>query len=153
MSQDIAKQVGLPPVDQVGYVVHDLDRAMETFGAIFGEFTTMESDLEGALYRGRPCDVKLRMGFGRSGPIEIELIEVISGESPHSEVLEKHGEGVHHVRFRVDDLDAPLEKLKALGFEVIWYHEMPEIPARWAYLEGPFRHGGALIELLQMPGG
>ncbi len=151
MGQDIAAQIGLPPLDQVGYVVRDLDRAIETFSPLFGEFKTMHQELRGTLYRGRVTDVTLRMGFGRSGPLEIELIEVVSGESPHQEILEKYGEGVHHIRFRVDDLDEPMERLKALGFEVIWFHHLEPTPIRWAYLEAPADHGGALIDLLQLP--
>ena len=92
---------------------------------------------QGANYRGRKADVTLKLGFGRSGPLEIELIQVISGESPHSEVLEKHGEGIHHIRFKLDDIDPPLAKLRRLGFEVIWSHAIPQVGARWAYLEGP----------------
>ena len=151
MRNALALELGLPPIDQVGYVVHDLDRALETFEPLFGSFSVMESDLKGTLYRGKKADVKLRMGFGKSGPLEIELIEVVSGESPHREILEKHGEGVHHIRFRVDDLEAPLAKLRDLGFSIIWQHEIPEVPARWAYLEGPEKSGGALVELLELP--
>ena len=150
---DVASQLGLPPIDQVAWIVRDLDKALESFGPLFGEFTRMDSSLEGCQYRGRRADVSLRIAFGRSGPLEIELIEPVSGESPHFELLEKYGEGVHHVRFRVDDLDPPREKLEALGFRVIWAHEMPAIHTRWAYLEAPAGQGGALVELLEMPSG
>jgi len=152
MDPNLAAELGLPPVDQVAWVVRDLDRAIETFGALFGEFQTMEHAIEGATYRGRKADVTLKMGFGRSGPLEIELIEVVSGESPHSEMLEQHGEGVHHVRFKLDDIGPPLAKLCELGFEVVWAHEIPQFGARWAYLEGPREHGGALVELYELNG-
>lgn len=152
MTQEIAAALGLPPIDQVAWVVKDLGRALETFEPLFGPFATMEAALEGALYRGRPADVTLKMAFGRSGPLEIELIEVVSGESPHREILEKHGEGVHHVRFKVDALDPPLARLEELGFEVIWSHSLPVFKARWAYLEAPPERGGALVELYENPG-
>jgi methylmalonyl-CoA/ethylmalonyl-CoA epimerase len=152
MSSDLANRLGLPPIDQVAWVVRDLDRALTTFAALFGEFHTMEHAIEGADYRGRKADVRLKMGFGRSGPLEIELIEVVSGESPHREMLEKHGEGVHHIRFKLDDIGPPLSKLLELGFEVIWAHQIPQVGARWAYLEGPSEHGGALVELYELSG-
>ncbi len=151
MDRSLVEELGLPPIDQVGYVVRDLERAIETFGAIFGPFQTMLSSLEGANYRGQPTDVTLKMGFGRSGPLEIELIEPVTAGSPHREALDQRGEGVHHIRFSVSDLDPPLEALQELGFVDIWSHEMPEIPARWAYLEGPSQQGGALVELYQGP--
>ena len=152
MSESLAEELGLPPIDQVGYVVRDLDRALETFGPLFGPFSTMESALEGTTYRGRKADVKLRMAFGKSGPLEIELIEVLSGESPHKEALDQNREGVHHIRFRLDDIDTAIKRFCEKGFCVIWAHEIPEVPAKWVYLEGPPEQGGALVELLQMPG-
>jgi hypothetical protein len=153
MKTNLASELGLPPIDQVAWIVRDLDRALLVFEPLFGEFSTMESTLEGCSYRGRTADVSLKIGFGRSGGLEIELIEPVSGESPHFELLERYGEGVHHVRFRVDDLDPAREKLEALGFEVIWAHAMPAIQTRWAYLEAAPDRGGALVELLEMPSG
>ena len=91
----IAAELGLPPIDQVGWVVRDLDRALETYGPIFGPFTTMDTALEGTNYRGRPSNVTLRMAFGRSGPVEIELIEWVAGDCPHKEALDAGQEGVH----------------------------------------------------------
>lgn len=150
---DVAAEIGLPPIDQVAWIVRDLDAALATFERLFGPFSRMDSSLEGCFYRGRRADVSMKIAFGRSGPLEIELIEPVSGESPHFELLERYGEGVHHVRFRVDDLDPPRKRLEALGFEVIWAHEMPAIHTRWAYLEAPAGQGGALVELLEMPTG
>ena len=153
METSLVEKLGLPSIDQVGYVVRDLERAIATFGAVFGPFHTMVSELHGTNHRGRSSDVTLKMGFGRSGPLEIELIEPVTGGSPHLDVLEQRGEGVHHIRFKVDDLDPPLAGLAELGFEVIWSHSMPELPARWAYLDGPADQGGALIELYEPPPG
>lgn len=152
MSQALADELGLPPIDQVGYVVRDIDRAVEIYGGIFGEFTRMDSATPGTLYRGERSDVTLKMAFGRSGPIEIELIEWVSGKSPHKEMLDTRGEGVHHVRFRVDDISGYRKKLEERGFLVVWSHSMPELKAEWAYLEGPEGRGGAMIELFAMPG-
>ena len=73
---------------------------------------------------------------------------MVSGESPHREMLERHGEGIHHIRFSVEDVDPPLAKLIGLGFQPIWSHELPQFRARWVYLEAPADTGGALIELL-----
>ncbi len=151
MEQSLVEKLGLPPIDQVGYVVRDLDRAVATFGAVFGPFQTMVSELEGTNYRGKKSDVTLKMGFGRSGPFEIELIQPVTPGSPHQEALDQNREGVHHIRFTIPDLDPPLAGFRELGFEIIWSHEMPEIPARWAYLEGPSDQGGALIELYEPP--
>ena len=155
MSQDapesLAAELGLPPIDQVGYVVRSLDDALQTFGPLFGPFQTMDSPLTGTNYRGRPSDVSLRMAFGRSGDVEIELIEWVSGDSPHKEALDAGREGVHHVRFKVDDLAHHQAQLEAKGFGVVWSHAFPDADIAWAYLEGPAERGGMLVELYQNP--
>ena len=145
MSESLSGELGLPPIDQVAYVVRDLDRAIERFAPLFGPISTMEIDLEGTLYRGRKSDVSLKLGFGRSGPIEIELIQVVSGESPHTEFLEKHGDGPHHVRCIVPELDPLLKKAEQKGFETIWYHQMPGDGMRFVYLE----REGTVLELIE----
>lgn len=145
MSEGVTGELGLPPIDQVSYVVKDLDRALQRFEPLFGSFRVMQFRLEGTRYRGRPSDVTLKLGFGRSGPIEIELIEVVSGESPHVEFLEKHGEGPHHVRCVVPELDPLLERAARHGFEAIWSHEIPGSGYRFVYLE----REGVVLELLE----
>lgn len=150
VDDNLASSLDLPPVDQVAWIVRDLDCALKTFEPMFGKFHTMVSDLRGCNYRGREADVTLKIAFGRSGPLEIELIEVVSGEGPHREMLEKHGEGIHHVRFKIEAIEALKKKLESLGFHVIWSHELPEYGAKWAYLEGPAEQGGAMVELYEM---
>ena len=149
--EDLAAELGLPPIDQVGYVVRDLDKALQSFGPLFGPFQLMESPLEGTNYRGRPSDVTLKMAFGRSGPLEIELIEWVSGDSPHKEALDAGGEGVHHVRFKVEELATHRARLEEKGFSVVWSHAFPDADIEWAYLEGPAEQGGMMIELYQNP--
>ena len=98
--------IGLPPIDQIGHVVRDLRAAMAMYAPLYGPFHTMNGSVPQATYRGRVEDVELEIAFGRSGDLEIELIEWKSGHSPHREFIERGREGIHHVRFRVEDLDA-----------------------------------------------
>ena len=148
--EGIATRLGLEPVDQVSYVVEDMDRALVTFQAIYGSFTVIDTELEDTLYRGRKASVKLRLGFGRSGPLEIELIQVLAGESPHCEQLDGRGDRAHHVRFRVTDLEKALEAFLAEGFETIWYKRFEGGGPAFAYVEAPPNPGGPIIELLEM---
>ncbi len=140
--------LGLPPIDQIGFVVRSLDETRERYEALFGPFTGIDGSVQDATYRGKTADVKLDILFGRSGDLEIEFIAWQDGESPHREFLEKGREGMHHLRYRVQDVDGWIEKLKPLGYEVIWYKQYsPEIT--FSYLE---REGDSLLlELLQMP--
>jgi len=147
MTAELA-QLGLPPIDQVGFVVKSIAEAEKNYGALFGPFTTMDGSVAGATFRGRECDVKLALLFGRSGDLEIEFIEWQGGESPHSEFIESGREGIHHLRYSVEDTDGWIEKVAAIGYKPIWYKKLTaEIV--FSYLE---REGDPLlIEFLQMP--
>ena len=112
--QDLAA-LGLPPIDQLGLVVRDLASATALYGPLFGPFHRIDGSVQECRYRGRLADVGLLIAFGRSGDLEVELIQWTSGESPHSEFIRQGREGMHHVRFRVDDVDAWIDRVSALG--------------------------------------
>ncbi len=142
------KSLGLPPIDQVGFVVKSLAESEQRYSALFGPWTRMNGAVQGATFRGRTCDVKLDLLFGRSGDLEIEFIEWQGGESPHSEFIQAGREGMHHLRYRVDDTDGWIEKVASIGYHPIWYKTLTD-DIVFAYLE---REGDPLlIELLQMP--
>ena len=142
------ESLGLPPIDQVGFVVRSVDEAAKRYGAMFGPWSRMDGSVQGASYRGREADVKLDILFGRSGDIEIEFIEWKEGESPHREFIELGREGMHHLRYRVDDTDRWIEKLATVGYEPIWYKKFSK-DIVFCYLER--KRDPLLIEFLQMP--
>lgn len=138
----------LGAIDQVGFVVPDLDAACARYEPLFGPWKRAESPLKGVLYRGERTDVHLRLAFGHAGGIEMEFISVVSGASPHSEFLAAGREGIHHVRYPVRDLAATVAALEQEGFVSIWSHAIG--PYQWAYCEHRSRDG-VLIELLESP--
>ncbi len=148
---DLAKTLDLGPVDQISYAVENLEHALPHYEALFGRFRVSEASLKDVTYRGKQIDCRLRLAITQSGPIEIELIEVLEGETPHSEHVRTHGEGLHHVRFRAEHLDPKLEALAAAGFETIFYKRFGPTVA-FAYVEAPTELGRSVIELLEMPG-
>lgn len=141
MSEDIRQALDLPPCDQVGFVVADLDAAMALYKPLFGPFTTMEPGLMTFNYRGRQEDSEIKLAFGKSGDIEIELIEWVSGWTPHREFREAGREGMHHLRFIVDVLEDKVAEAEALGYKNIWSKRFGEGLAA-AYLE---REGDPLV--------
>jgi methylmalonyl-CoA/ethylmalonyl-CoA epimerase len=150
MTGRIAGRLGLGPIDQVAYVVHDMDRALERYEALFGAFEVAEAALPDCQIRGRSASCRLKLAVNRTGPVEIELIQVLEGETTHSEHLRAHGEGPHHVRFRVAQLEAKLEELRGEGFETVFYKRFGPGVA-FAYLETPAELGRSVIELLELP--
>jgi methylmalonyl-CoA/ethylmalonyl-CoA epimerase len=149
VNDDISARFGLGPVDQIGYAVEDMNTSLPRYQALFGPFTVSEADLPGCSIRGREADCRLKLAVNRSGPIEIELIEVLAGETTHTEHLRRCGEGPHHVRFAVSEIDAKLAALQAAGYEVVLYKRFSPTVA-FAYVETPPELGRSVIELLQM---
>ncbi len=143
------KHLDLPQPDQIGFVVRDLDEAIALYDPVFGPFHKTDFGVQQAQYRGGPrSSYDLKFAFGQIGDIEIELIQWVSGDTPHRDFIESGREGMHHLRFRIDNADRWIDSLKRLGYEPIWHDRMsPQIA--YAYCERP---GDSLIlELLEFP--
>ena len=146
----IAAGFGLGPIDQISFAVTSVEQSLPWYEALFGgPFTGREVTLapDMATYRGAPADAVLRLAFGRTAGIEIELVEVRRGQAPSLEHLREHGDGLHHVRFPVADLDAKTAQLTEAGFEVIFSGTTSR--SRFAYVQAPVSLGYTVIELIQ----
>lgn len=146
---ELEAALDLPPCCQVGFVVPRLEAAIALYEPLFGPFAIVDyGEIEGAFFRGHPSAYRIRMGIGYSGDLELELIEWVSGETPHKEFLDSGRSGMHHLSFHVPDLDGVVERAKSLGYAAIWYHRMSDEIA-YAYLE---RVGDPLlVELTERP--
>jgi methylmalonyl-CoA/ethylmalonyl-CoA epimerase len=153
MIEEREPRVKLPPVQQVCIVVEDMDRAIEYYRSIFGigPFRVMDIDLEDVLQRGKPISTKIKVAFARSGPLQVELIQPVKGENIYTEFLDSKGEGLHHLGFRVDDLDAMLAELAKEGIEPVFYKAYPDAGAAFAYLNSD-KIGGVMFELIGTKG-
>jgi methylmalonyl-CoA/ethylmalonyl-CoA epimerase len=141
MNTKLAQQLNLPPVNQVGFVVRDLKQAIRQYEPLFGEFVEMDApDMEWD-YRGEPAVSSLKLAMAQSGDVEIELIEWVAGNTPHKEFLDAGREGLHHLRFIVDNVDDKTREAEALGYQAIWYKRFAEGLAA-VYLE---REGDPLV--------
>lgn len=137
--QSIASEIaslGLPKVAQIGFVVRDRAEWMRRMDPLFGPFTTMDTRVPAAQYRGGVADCELKLAFGQSGDVQIEFIEWVAGDCPHREFIEQGREGMHHLMFYVADVDGWIARLVPLGYQVVWYKRWsPEIV--FVYLERP----------------
>ena len=139
----------LPHIDQVGFVVQNLMESVRSYEMLFGEFNVWEPTyIEAASYRGEFADCTLQIATTQNGSLEIELIQVLEGHSPHIEVTERSAFGMHHVRYRVKEIEDYIKAAESCGYEVIWYKHWDEA-TKFGYLE---RAGDPLIiEFLEMP--
>ena len=106
-------------ITQVGYVVTDLDAAMErwttTVGA--GPFERLNHvKVVDGLYRGTPTDVDISVAIAEVGGIQLELIEQHNDvPSCYRDLFPAGGEGLHHVAVQPEDFDAEVARYEALG--------------------------------------
>jgi methylmalonyl-CoA/ethylmalonyl-CoA epimerase len=103
---------------QIGVVVADLEKTTCALTEIFGigPFNIVDWPPEGRadlkrFYHGQPADFTARMAFTELGPIELELIQPVSGQSIWADFLRESGGGIHHIRFNVDELEPVQEYL------------------------------------------
>ena len=128
-------KVELKSVDHIGIVVKDCDKVIESWSELFGLGPWTFREMGGG-------GVKLRVAFGYLGPIRIDLIQPVEGRVLHSEFLEEHGEGLHHLGFYVDDVDKEAAKLVEKGAKILINN-----PGNYIYIDtgGP---GGVIFELM-----
>ena len=145
----IEPRFGLGPIDQISFAVRSVDEAVPRYRAMFGgPFAVMDAPGLEVVCHGRPGTTSLRLAFGRTGDIEVELVEVVSGDWPTIAWLEIHGEGLHHLRYPVADIDASRREMEAAGFGLSVQGGTGGVS--FAYLESPLLNG-MTIELIQMP--
>jgi catechol 2,3-dioxygenase-like lactoylglutathione lyase family enzyme len=148
----VADRFDLGPIDQISFAVEDMATALPRYAALFGEFTvrTVRLTPDRVTYRGEPASATLVLGFGRTGDVEIELVQVAEGDAPALEHIRRHGEGLHHVRFRVSDIAERKAALTGAGFDLV-LDGTTERGSSFAYLEAPESYGHTVIELIQEP--
>lgn len=87
--------------------------------------------------------------FFQTGTNKIELLMATNPESPIAKFLEKKGEGIHHIAFDVDDIEAEVARLKKEGFVLINENPKPGADNKIVVFLQPKSTNGVLIELCQ----
>jgi methylmalonyl-CoA epimerase len=96
---------------------------------------------------------KVKVAFFHLAEVEIELLEPMSADSTIAKFLEKRGEGIHHLCFNVDNIEAILADLKNAGVALI--DEKPRLGAtgnKIAFVSPKSTHG-VLIEMRELKKG
>lgn len=127
-------------IEHIGIAVKDLHTANELYSKLLGasHYKTEEVASEG-----------VRTSFFKVGSSKIELLEATSVESPIARFLEKRGEGIHHVAFKVDNIIEEMERLTSEGF--ILLNDKPKVGAdnKLVAFVHPKTASGVLVELCQ----
>ena len=108
-------------VTQVGIVVKDVDDAIGNLEKVLGKdsFVVVEGEGQATLADGRDVTITGKLAFCQLGPVQLELIQILEGESCHLDFLEKNGDGIHHIATEVSDLDKEIERFRERGIGVL----------------------------------
>jgi len=127
-------------IDHLGIAVNDVNDAR-----------TFWTDILGLPFEGEETvsEQKVKTAFFPVGESEVELLESTEPDGPIAKYIEKKGQGIQHVAFRVADIDQALAELKEKGVRLI--DETPRQGAggaKIAFLH-PKATNGVLVELCQ----
>jgi methylmalonyl-CoA/ethylmalonyl-CoA epimerase len=134
--------VKLDRIDHIGVAVEDLGAALALYSGPLGlsgvhRETVAEQGVEAAL---------LDVGDGH-----VELLAPLDPDSPVGRFLNRRGPGLHHVAYRVQDIDAALQEARAAGLRLLDEQSRTGIRgSRVAFLH-PEATGGVLTEIVQPP--
>lgn len=127
-------------IEHIGIAVKNLETANALYAKLFGKphYKTELVESEG-----------VKTSFFEVGGNKIELLEAITSDSPIAKFIEKKGEGVHHIAFKVTNIYTEIERLKVEGFIVL--NDTPKKGAdnKLVVFLHPKSTNGVLIELCQ----
>jgi methylmalonyl-CoA/ethylmalonyl-CoA epimerase len=148
----MANEVGITSdwkIMQIGLVVREMKKATEQFTALgFGPFIPKYLPPGSQeVFRGQTSDARIDVQRSMIGNVELELCQPVSGKSPHQEFLDTKGEGIQHILFEVQDIDAELKRLTGLGAAILLQVKFKG--GGLAYVD--LNACGFIIELIQLP--
>ncbi len=127
-------------IDHLGIAVKSIEAGKQFWTNVLGlQFEGVETVSE----------QKVTTAFFPVGESEVELLESTAPDGPIANYIEKRGEGIQHIAFRVENIEAALDELKAKGVRLI--DEKPRVGAggaKIAFLH-PKSTNGVLVELCQ----
>ena len=132
--------MGKLKLDHIGIVVKNLQETAAAFENAIGlRLEEIENYKE-----------TLKIGFVPVGSMDIELLEPTTSEGLNADFLKNNGEGVHHIAFEVEDLDAAIANAVENGARVILGPTEGARGKRIVFLDG-ITLGGTIVELLESP--
>jgi methylmalonyl-CoA/ethylmalonyl-CoA epimerase len=127
-------------IDHLGVAVKRIDAGKNFWADVLG------LRFEGA---ETVAEQKVTTAFFPVGESEVELLESTAPDGPIAKYIEKKGEGIQHIAFRVENIEAALAELKAKGIQLI--DEQPRRGAGGAKIAfiHPKAASGVLVELCE----
>ena len=144
----------LGEIRQLGYVVHDIEAAMDHWSRVLGVgpwFYNPRVPIVNYTYDGASYEPHNSVALANSGFVQVELIQTRNDvPSMYRDFLRAGRTGLQHVAYWTRTFDDDLERLEAQGFRVKMSGEVGE-RGRFVYFDSEF-HPGAVIELSEVQG-
>jgi hypothetical protein len=149
--EELRRQLRLPRVGQLGYVVGDVREAVNRHRDALGIRPWLVLDESHPItLRGVPGRCTLRLGMAYSGAVQVELIQVLEGASIHTEATQQPEGTLHHLGFMVQGIRGRLDECRRRGIGILQSGTIAEagITTEYAYLDTVAR-AGVVLELIQ----
>jgi methylmalonyl-CoA/ethylmalonyl-CoA epimerase len=127
-------------IDHVGVAVEDLDGALALYEGTFGMPVAHRETVEEQGVEAVLLDV---------GPCHVELLRPLGPETPVGKYLDRKGPGLHHVAYRVADIEAALADLTQSGIELIDAEPRTGIRRSRVAFVHPKATGAVLTEIVE----
>ncbi|HEX2166643.1 MAG TPA: methylmalonyl-CoA epimerase [Longimicrobiales bacterium] len=127
------------PLDHVAIAVESIAASLPLFESLLGS--------SGSPVEHIPSQ-NVSVTFVGAGAGRIELLEPSSPDSPVGRFLARRGPGLHHIAYRVPDIEAALARYAASGVELIDDVPRPGADGHLVAFLHPRSTGGVLIELV-----
>ena len=152
VSEGVRKQLRLPKLGQLGYVVADMDDAIAYYKDILGirPWLLLEVTPEPCIQGGQQIHPTLKIALAYLGPVQVELIQVVEGESLHLDHVRKTGGGLHHLGFMVRSLEKRLMQCRDMGIGILQRGTIKDtgVTVDYAYLD-TVEEAGTILEFIQ----
>ncbi len=125
-------------VEHIGIAVKSLANSVPLFEKLLNTECYKTEEVSGE---------KVNTAFFQKGETKIELLESSSADGVIAKFVEKKGEGIHHIAFEVEDIEAEMKRLQGEGFVLL--NEQPKQGAdnKLVCFLHPKHTNGVLIEL------
>ena len=127
-------------IDHIGIAVRDIEKSNALFESLLGTPKYKEEYV---------VDEAVTTSFFEAGEPKIELVVSDKEDSAIGKFLAKRGEGIHHIAFEVEDIEAKMKEMAEKGFRLL--HDKPKKGAdnKWICFLHPKDTNGVLVELCQ----
>jgi methylmalonyl-CoA epimerase len=132
--------IELTDIDHVGIAVPDLEAAVDEYRRLLGVEPS---------HRERVGDQGVDEVLFAVGSSYVQLLGALGADTPVGRFLATRGPGLHHVAYRVDDIEAALDHLRAEGAQLVDEHPRPGSRDTLTAFVHPRSMGGVLVELVQ----